>query len=183
MTGACGNTYHLFESTADSLKITDALMCGGLSLTGPGQIYRMKFHATTTPQVTQVHVRLARFFNAGLRVSPVVAGDATIAIGEPLGAGPIAPPMRLTLVGAPNPFRGQITLSIEAPQAGEQRVDVSDVAGRRVRQLDRGGFQAGSRQLTWDGRDDQGRALAPGLYRVTVRTNAGAVTRLVSLLH
>lgn len=182
MTTACGDTYHLFSVAADTLKITDVLLCGGVSLTGPGQIYRLKFRAAAIPQVTQVQVRLARFFDAGVRVNPVGTGDATIAIGIPLGATPLAPPSRLALRGSPNPFRGRLQLSIEAPVAGEQRVEVTDVLGRRVRQLERGEFPAGARQLSWDGLDDQGRALPPGLYRVTVRGSSGTVTRMVSLL-
>jgi FlgD Ig-like domain len=185
MTSACGSTFHQFHAAADSLSITDVLLCGGVSLPGPGQIYHLRFKASSTPQSTTVHVRHVQFYNAGLLVNPSTGDDAQISIGVPVGVGPSQPlPLMLSIRAAPNPSRGQVTLSIETRQAGGQRLEVQDVAGRTVRHLQAGEYAAGLRQLAWDGRDDQGRTLPAGVYRVAAygTSGAGRATTLITLL-
>src|SRR5262249_28891642 len=75
MTGACsaacGSTFHRFTPDADSLSIKDFLLCNQIALTGPGQIYRLKFHSRNVQQITNIRIRSAAFFNAGLFVTPV----------------------------------------------------------------------------------------------------------------
>lgn len=46
----------------------------------------------------------------------------------------------------------------------EVRVDIYDLAGRRVRRLGPLMYGAGSMTLTWDGRDEEGDLVAPGVY-------------------
>jgi FlgD Ig-like domain len=185
MTSACGSTFHQFHAAADSLSITDVLLCGGVSLPGPGQIYHLRFKSSNTPQTTTVHIRRVQFYNAGLFVNPSTGDDAQIGIGVALGVGPAqALPQLLRVRAAPNPSRGVVTLSIETRQAGGQRLEVQDVAGRTVRHLETGDFSAGQRQRAWDGRDDQGRLLPAGVYRVAAygMGGAGRATALVTLL-
>jgi hypothetical protein len=186
MTGACGSTFHQFHAAADSLSITDVLLCGGVSLPGPGQLYHLRFKSSNTPQSTTVHIRRVQFYNAGLFVNPSTGDDAQIGIGIALGVGPAqALPQTLRVRAAPNPARGQVMLTIETHQAGAQRLEVQDVAGRTVRHLESGEFVAGQRQLAWDGHDDQGRQLPAGVYRVAVHGAGGSsrATALITLLH
>ena len=59
----------------------------------------------------------------------------------------------------------------------ELRVGVYDLSGRKVRGLGGvGGTPSGEHAVPWDGRDDEGRRVGPGLYlvRVSVPTDAGA---------
>ena len=76
--------------------------------------------------------------------------------------------------GHPNPFRASTRFSFELRTPDVADVAVYDVAGRRVRDLGSGPFPAGRSELTWDGRDDAGRSVAPGVYRLVLRT-AGIV--------
>ncbi len=76
------------------------------------------------------------------------------------------PPLATTLRAlGPNPFREGATLAFSLGQAGPLRWDVFDLAGRRVRSEART-LAAGEHTLVWDGRDGEGRKLAPGLYLV-----------------
>jgi beta-glucanase (GH16 family) len=72
---------------------------------------------------------------------------------------------------SPNPARGTTSFQISVPakfQGATLRVDVFDVAGRRVRSLvDRTASQ-GQAQVDWNLLDDSGRRVASGLYRVRV---------------
>src|SRR5439155_8134694 len=88
MTGACGNTFHRFIAGAGADTITDVLLCSGLSLTGPGTLYKLHFRASNTPQVVRVRFvpGTVKFYNAGLFVTPVASTDAAIGIGMPVTA-------------------------------------------------------------------------------------------------
>ncbi|HUK62219.1 MAG TPA: FlgD immunoglobulin-like domain containing protein [Dongiaceae bacterium] len=182
--GACGSTYHTFAGGAtDSLNIVDVLLCDQISITGPGQLYRLHFKATSIPQTTHVRFRRAGFYNAGLIVTPVVTSDADIGIGMLAGVDdPVRPPAALALRTSPEPARGPVTLSITAAGSGAQIVEIHDVTGRLVRRLARGWQPAGTRLLTWDGRDDNGAPLASGVYLATARSAGGWARAHVTLL-
>lgn len=75
----------------------------------------------------------------------------------------------VSLVSA-NPVRGAARIRVEVPRAGTVIADVLDPTGRRVRRLELGApSQAGSFELEWDGRRDDGAAARAGLYFVRVQ--------------
>ena len=67
-------------------------------------------------------------------------------------------------------------------RSGRVEIDVLEITGRRARQLFRGERQAGETAVRWDGKDDSGRQLEPGVYFVRVRGSEGVVTRRVALV-
>jgi len=77
----------------------------------------------------------------------------------------------------PNPVRGAARFAFELPEAGEAKLAVYDLAGRLVRELAGGWFAAGPQSVAWDGRADDGGALAPGAYHVRLVTRNAALTR------
>ena len=79
--------------------------------------------------------------------------------------GPIAGPEGLR-APSPNPFRGETRLAWALARSGPVELTIHDLSGRRVRTLASGVREAGPASATWDGRDDGGRALPPGLYVV-----------------
>jgi hypothetical protein len=83
----------------------------------------------------------------------------------------------------PNPMRSATVFVLELPRAGAVTVDVLDLAGRRVRVLAVGTFPAGNRELTFDGRDDAGRELPPGMYSVRARIGGEVSTRMLMRIH
>ena len=103
--------------------------------------------------------------------------------GEKLDVPTGPPPPRLAL-GAPrpNPSRGTSIFSLGVPIASQGRVDVLDVAGRRVRTLAAREFAAGTREVVFDGRDDAGRELRPGVYRVLARVGGETTSRTIVLV-
>jgi hypothetical protein len=187
MTGACsaacGNTFHRFSTAADSAAITDVLLCDQIALSGPGQIYKLRFKASTTPQVTHVRFRRATFYNAGLYVNPVVTADAEVTIGVGVGVGWIAPSAEgIRLRAEPNPGRGPMVFALEVDAAGEQHLEVHDVSGRLVRTVDRGWREQGTRRVTWDGTDESGVRAPSGVYLVTLGAGNRAARLRVALL-
>lgn len=85
----------------------------------------------------------------------------------------------------PNPIHGSTTLAYrigadKAAVATPVRLDVFDVAGRRVATLVNEIRSPGDHQVRWDGRDAQGRAVASGVY--FARFRAGDLTSTVRML-
>lgn len=79
----------------------------------------------------------------------------------------------LAVSAVPNPFNPSTRIHFELPDPAAVTLVVHDARGRQVRRLLQGSdHQAGRHALAFDGRDDQGRALASGVY--LVRLQAGA---------
>jgi len=93
---------------------------------------------------------------------------------------PARSPLGLSVL--PNPGRSQAAVRFAMARAGRVEAVVHDVAGRRIRDLFHGHLAAGVQALTWDGRDQGGRAIAAGIYHLRVTTPEGvATTRYVAL--
>jgi FlgD Ig-like domain/Ser-Thr-rich glycosyl-phosphatidyl-inositol-anchored membrane family len=100
----------------------------------------------------------------------IVAGGAAVAGGPPKFA--LANP-------APNPSHAGLTLRFSLAREGDTRLEILDLAGRRVRELLHGAYGAGSYSARWDGRDGSGAVAPPGLYLARLTSgNARLTTRL-----
>ena len=65
----------------------------------------------------------------------------------------------------PNPFNPAVVIPLDlATDAARVSLSVYDVLGRRVRQLWQGPLGAGAHRFTWDGRDEEGKGVAAGVY-------------------
>jgi hypothetical protein len=64
----------------------------------------------------------------------------------------------------PNPFNPQTQIAFDLPSAGLAEIRIYDVLGRLVRTLVDEKRPAGYQILRWDGRDDDGRVVASGMY-------------------
>jgi hypothetical protein len=180
MTGACANSpTQFYTPSTDHIDATVSLLCNGVSLTGPGQLYRLHFKAGSTPKLTGIHIRHIQFYNAGVAVGALDTTFAEVNIGNVTGVDPAPGARPLALHAAPTPFRGSTTFRLESPVAGPQSLVIYDVVGRPVRHLAQAVAPAGSRQVGWDGRDDSGSRLASGIY--VARLSAGGRTATVRL--
>jgi parallel beta-helix repeat protein len=87
---------------------------------------------------------------------------------------PIAPSLSFLSLPGPNPASdaARISFGVGASEDGvNARIDVLDLAGRRVRTLLDAPVAAGPHALVWDLRDAEGTRVAPGMYMV--RASAG----------
>jgi hypothetical protein len=76
----------------------------------------------------------------------------------------------------PNPASCHTFIRFETRDGGLVQAGVYDLAGRRVRALSDGNLSTGVHDLLWDGRNEEGRAVAAGIYLVRVSTAEGATT-------
>ena len=90
------------------------------------------------------------------------------------------------LSNAPNPFNPSTRLRFALEREGTVALAVYDARGRLVRDLGARTFPAGEHAVTWNGRDEAGRAAASGVYYVRLVGGEGGnrlvATRPVTLL-
>jgi hypothetical protein len=81
---------------------------------------------------------------------------------------------------SPNPFRRDTRLRFGLSRAGAVRLEVFDLAGRRVRALlDERSLPAGTHAVTWDGRDQAGNPVQAGVYLCRIETGGRSESRRI----
>lgn len=153
--------------------------------------------AEVTPDGGELWVCNSSFAAPGIRVFSTATG---LLVGSPIGC--TLPPQGITFDVAtgqvagvntgptglsfappsPNPARGPVRLVFSLAQAGEARVDILDVAGRRVRGWTRVATAAGAVEQSWGLDDERGRRVASGVYLASVRVGDAVLTRRVFVL-
>lgn len=118
----------------------------------------------------------------GAEVEETVGLDS-VRLVLPASAAPVPAVAAAGLLAVPNPFNPSTTLAFDLPRAMPVRLTVHDAAGRLVRVL-RDGREgaAGRNEVTWDGRDDAGRAQPSGVYLARVETASLVATTRLTLL-
>ncbi|NNE69257.1 MAG: hypothetical protein HKN29_02710 [Rhodothermales bacterium] len=64
----------------------------------------------------------------------------------------------------PNPFSDHLTVEFDLMEPGPVRIEIVDAVGRTHGVLATGMRTAGLHQITWDGRDENGRRMPSGMY-------------------
>jgi hypothetical protein len=85
--------------------------------------------------------------------------NANVGIEEPL---PIAP--MLSVSSYPNPFNPQTTIAYTLPMKGHVELNIYNVRGQLVRHLVDENNLEGTHTVVWNGKDDQNRDIASGMY-------------------
>ena len=96
------------------------------------------------------------------------------------GAGPKA--SKVARVSVPNPTRYETAIRFSLGSTTGVRIAVYDVAGRLVRVLTDGEWDAGDHAVRWDGLDGEGRRVATGVYFYSMRAPGFEDTRKIVLL-
>ncbi len=171
MSDACAQSFHLFSQAPDSmtLEINFSLLCAGVSVTGPGVVYEVRFRCRDVDAYTHLELltetgRITRFYDDGYFVQPLVLTPLFVQAGAGAAPVPEAGAGRIGLRAAPNPFNPRTVFAFNLPQAGIATLAVYDVRGRLVRRLLDGMLEAGSHRIAWDGRDDADRQVEAGVY-------------------
>ena len=94
-------------------------------------------------------------------------------------AAPVAPRLGQNF---PNPFNPTTTIPVQLADAGDVRLAIVDVTGRRLRTLHDGPLGAGDHALVWDGRDDSGQPVGSGVYLAQLVHAGGRESRRLVLM-
>jgi len=83
---------------------------------------------------------------------------------------------------APNPFGDTTVIQYSLANAHPAELAIFDPAGRQVRRLPIQSGGIGLQSITWDGRNDAGKRLSPGVYYMGLVVGGTKVTRAVTVL-
>lgn len=116
---------------------------------------------------------------------PARSMDVTVNGVSIVGVGDENRPVAFQLrQNSPNPSRGgetEIAFGLPAPADIELRI--FDLQGRQVRSLASGPRAAGMHRVRWDGRDDGGTKVAPGIYWYRYSDGRQSLERRMAVLH
>jgi len=82
----------------------------------------------------------------------------------------------------PNPFSGNTVIKYALPKDANVELVIYNIAGQRVRTLVNGRQRAGYKAVEWDGRDESGRPVAPGVYFYKMKAGKFEATKKLTLL-
>jgi uncharacterized delta-60 repeat protein len=90
---------------------------------------------------------------------------------------------RLALQNAsPNPFSGGTMIRYSLPSAASVSLEIYDAAGRSVRTLVNEQRKSGTYSVRWNGTDDKGRRVSPGIYFYSLRADGKVLQRKMVVL-
>jgi hypothetical protein len=151
-----GSTYTVWRQPAsggEPVRITEnTILCMGSCYAEdhtavPGASYLYLFDVTMPAEAGAAPVRFGPYLAT---ISPALARPVGVFVYPNPGRGPTG--VQLHVAGAP----GDREVSGEAA--------LYDLAGRRVRMIHQGTIARGLTTLSWDGRDERGAELRPGVY-------------------
>ncbi len=82
----------------------------------------------------------------------------------------------------PNPFNASTTIPFQLEQKTGILLKIVDLNGRSIRTLFRGYADPGRLKVVWDGRDDEGRRVATGIYLCVIENGASVRVRKMTCL-
>ena len=185
MTGACANNFHSFSiaPSADTLNITNILLCADTSVTGPGIVYRLRFQAGALETTTTINLLPGTaFYQGGFFVTPLQTSNAEIRVNA---ASPVPGSLLAklpNLSAAPNPFNPTTTIRFEAAQATVARITVFSMRGALIADLHDGPVAAGLNAIVWNGRNTHGQFAGSGTYLVRLQIDGQSFAHRVTLL-
>jgi hypothetical protein len=155
-------------TSAGPTDISNAISSGPWTLT-PGDTAVVWFALLAAPDLPTLQARADRAIERYNGLTVTAIDEETLPPRTEAN-----PPRRLSLQPAvPNPFNPGTTLRLTVDQPQVLRVSIHDVRGHRVRTLLQRQVTAGDIDLIWDGRDEDGRAVASGVYFAKLDARSG----------
>jgi len=82
----------------------------------------------------------------------------------------------------PNPFNPVTTIRYELVEASHINLDVYDMRGNHIADLDYGYKASGQHEIMWNGQNQNGAPVSAGVYIYTLRTRDGQDSKRMILL-
>ncbi|MBI4727552.1 FG-GAP repeat protein [candidate division TA06 bacterium] len=83
---------------------------------------------------------------------------------------------------SPNPFRHTTAISFQLPQPATVTLKVYNIAGQLVKTLVNDDKKAGSYEVKWNGRDDNGQKVSNGIYIYQLKTGGESMVRRMTCI-
>lgn len=172
----------------DSVYAEDCILGYRTYFLAPGELAQFVFRAKALGVCTVSFTAVRLWDINRTELAPVPGAPAQIVVGYPTGSDtPVSPGG--AFFNYPNPFNPATVFVLElAGLRGSEMdpvdasLDIYDISGGRVRSLFRGLLPPGRREILWDGRDDEGRSSAAGIYLAVAETAGGMLKRKIVLI-
>lgn len=82
----------------------------------------------------------------------------------------------------PNPFNPSTTIVLSIPQNGRANLSIYNIRGQRVKTLLNGDLEKGQHRVVWNGRDENNRSVASGVYFIRLEAAGKTSIRKAMLL-
>ncbi len=156
------------------------MIMGIFSTYSYGQSYTIK--GTVTATGLPVRYALVTFFDSydfSIQYTAVTDSTGSFSIGPITGVKHESQlPDKFQLdQNYPNPFGGSTAISYKLKEQSNVKVTIYDVLGREIRSFNAGFQSAGSYGVVWDGRNDLGKVVAPGVYLYRLQAGGEAQVR------
>jgi hypothetical protein len=171
--------YHNFAEGWNSVILPDSVVTGDFFIGLMGTSNSSTIGIDTSAEGHSYYGTIAQ-------LAPLPGGEFMIRTIVDLGYvgtdDDVAPARMLTASNYPNPFNPETTIEMSLPLSGKASLKVYNMRGQLVRTLADGQMTAGKHTITWNGRDNQGRSVASGLYFYRVESNGQAITRKTMMM-
>jgi hypothetical protein len=111
------------------------------------------------------------------------ATGVTLRVAGGLECESLGRPLRYELqANRPNPFHGKCTIHFALPEDAHAVLEIYDATGRRIRVLRDSPMPHGWHEVSFEGRDDDGRQVPSGIYFCRLSTSGFEITRRMVLM-
>ncbi len=116
----------------------------------------------------------------GKDIATVKCKPIGTAVLEPLTP---EPPSAFQLFqNVPNPFNASTVIRFDLQVSGRAKLTIYNILGQNVKTYAEDHLSPGTHSITWDGRDDNGRAVPSGVYLYRLTTDRFSDSRKMTLL-
>ena len=119
-----------------------------------------------------------QYYFTGLKTAPPSAAEAAPAVVSP--AHPIRHDVdsQLSMVAWPNPFQGNLSISVFLPESGSIQLELLDLYGKRVAEIGRGEYAFGTNEFHFDNGNAR---LSSGVYMLRLKTDQETISKQILL--
>ena len=167
--------------------------------TGTGPIFTLHFSIDPLTPDTVLYIDSATYFtqgnetyltlttaNGGGQITPIfnfgeVEVDVITAVEDITDERTLPESYQLSQ-NYPNPFNPSTQIEFSLPEAGQVKLEVFNILGRKVRQLVNQRLSAGVHRVTFDGRSESNQPLASGIYLYRLSTDSYTESKKMILL-
>ncbi len=86
------------------------------------------------------------------------------------------------LFNYPNPFNPQTNIAFTLPTSGNVSIDIYNLKGQKVKELVNDNYSSGRYSVLWDGKDDNNKQVASGVYLYKMRSGKYSSTKKMILM-
>ena len=149
------------NNSIHGITATQGLLAGGMTRLGgfPDVSAEKNWWGSPTPPANKI--------SSWVDYTPYLTGDPYPPLGVWLEMVPVPEEIRRSY---PVPFRSRVTIPFSVESASEPiEISVYDISGRRIKTVLKGFREVGEHEISWDGKFDDGRLAASGIYYIRVK--------------